>query len=162
MATKMNAAKTINNVMTWLVAIGAVFCVIFALTLLYWSTSRVPPFVLESYQSIPAKPGQITFVIGRVKRDIERGCGVVFSRSLVDANGVRYDLGDGPQIMNSAALRHLNAVSPDKLSFAVDIPKTAAPGTAHITTSLDYICNPIHQFFPISMSMNTDLEILPP
>lgn len=158
----MNATKTINTVVTWLVAVGAVFCLIFVLTIMYWSASRVPPLVLNSYTAIPAKPGEITFITGSVKRDISRGCGLVFSRSMVDAAGIHYELGDGAQILNSAALKHLDLISPNKISFSVEIPKTAAPGMSHVTTSLDYICNPIHQFFPISMYINTDLEVLKP
>lgn len=158
----MNADKTINKMMTWLVAVGALFCLVFAATLVYWGASRTAPFTLISYVAIPAKAGQTTIITGYVKRDVDRSCRVMFSRSMIDSAGVRYELSEGAQTMNASALRDMSLISPDRLKFTVNIPKNASVGKAHVFTSLDYECNPIHQFYPISISLDFSLMVLPP
>lgn len=157
----MNAPKTINKYLTWLIGIGSLLFLIFIGTIIMWTYNRTPPFEMISYSVPTVKAGETTVVKAKVKRDIERDCRVLFSRSLYDANGVRYELTDGAQLMNSVALAAYNKNSPDQLSFSVTVPPFAAPGTGHVMVALDYMCNPVHQFFPIPLVLQMDIEIKP-
>lgn len=158
----MNANKVINGSMTALVLTGALFCVLFALVIAYWAVDRDVPFTLESYAVEPVKAGTTTTVRAKVKRDLDRRCSVVFSRTFYDASGVRYELTEGVQFMNALALDAYNERSPDMLAFSVKVPPSATPGKGSVMTALNYECNPIHQFFPISTVLEMNLEVLPP
>lgn len=157
----MNASKVINGAMTVLVITGALLCVLFALTIGYWVLDRDVPFKMESYTVEPVRPGLTTVVRAKVVRDLDRRCSVVFSRTFYDSQGTRYELTEGVQLMNAVALEAYNERSPDMLAFSVIVPIAASPGEGVVMTALNYECNPIHQFFPISMVLEMKVKVLP-
>lgn len=157
----MNAQAIISRAMTILVCTGSALCVIFAAQVAWWAADRDAPFVLLDYKVAPAKAGQNTVVEAIVKRDMSRRCSLLFSRSFFDSKGIRYELTDGAQFMNSATLTAVNQRGPGILKFNVKIPLDAAPGVGSVMTTLDYQCNPLHQIYPISMVVSEDIEVLP-
>ena len=157
----MNPVKVINKVLTVLVSVGAAFCVIFGLVMILWAFDRTPPFELISYTVMPVKAGQTTIVRAKVNRSVERRCEVKYSRMFFDSKGTHYALTDSVQFMNAMAVEAYNEISPNELKFTVVIPHAASQGTGVIMTPLNYECNPIHQFFPIEMVLNMNVEVLP-
>lgn len=157
----LNAITTLNAFLTTLVVMGAGLCLVFAATLVWWAADRDAPFVMLEYRVAPAKAGTNTTVYAEVRRDLARNCSVNFSRAFYDSKGVRFDLTEGPQLMNRAALEAFDQRSPNILAFNVNIPLGARPGMGAIVTALDYQCNPVHQKWPISMVLNMDVEVLP-
>lgn len=125
-----------------------------------WALDRTPPFAMLSYYAPPTQRGTVLHLTGEVMRDVERGCGVIFSRHLIDAQGYRIDLTTS-QRMSAAALTDMDRVMPQKLFLAVHIPAYTSPGRARLATVLQYECNPLHRIWPIPVEMTIDFEVLP-
>lgn len=126
-----------------------------------WSVDYMPPFALLEYTATPARPGEMTSIDAKVRRDLDRRCSVAFSRAFFDSVGTRFDLTDGVQTMNAFALEAVNKMNPGKLLLKFQIPVGALPGTGVIMTTLDYTCNPLQQFRPIPLITSIKVEVLP-
>lgn len=159
---KRNPTHVIGTITTWILTVGALCCVLFAVIMTFWSFSRQVPFEMISYEIKPAKAGEYTTAVAVVERDIERQCSALFSRALYDSAGVRYELTNGAQLMNAKSLEEYNIYRPNSLSFSIHIPKEASAGSANVVTTIDYTCNPIHQFYPIPLVLTMHMDILPP
>lgn len=157
----MTTAKTLNRIFTVMIIIGIAMCLSVLGVLAWWASDRDAPFVLLDYHVDAVKAGGNTVVIADVRRDMSRSCSVSFSRTFFDSKGTRFELTEGSQMMNRAALELYNRRSPNILAFNVAVPKAAAPGWGTVMTPLDYECNPIHQWRPISMVLTQDVEVLP-
>ena len=128
----------------------------------YWAVDRSSPFKLISYTTTSAPPGGSALVVAKVRRDLARDCSVVFSRHMFDASGARFDIVSG-QFMSAYALRLMDALTPNELRLRVDVPASAAPGLAHVFSTLEYSCNPFHRAFaPIEVTMELDFIIEKP
>jgi hypothetical protein len=126
-----------------------------------WVLDREPPFKLISYSSIPVRAGGILSIDGYVQRDISRSCSVYASRHIMDSHGTRHDIG-GIMFMNADEVVRMDNASPGEVHQKFQMPLYIAPGRATFTTSLVYICNPLHELFkPIPTSMVTEFEVLP-
>jgi hypothetical protein len=155
-----NAIVAINRVLTMVVGLGAMLFLTFSAQIAVWASDRDAPFVVLDYHADPAKPGDTTTIKGMVRRDLKRSCSVLYSRMFIDSQGSQYELTPGVQLMNSRALTALNQRSPDLLSLSITILPKAAKGGGTAMSTLSYRCNPVHQFYPISMVVTFNVEVL--
>ena len=125
-----------------------------------WTFDRKPPFIMKSYVSEPTQRGSMAVVSVKVQRDLSRLCSVTYSRMFLDASGVMWDLTEGVRVMTAKALDELDRRNPDALTIKVLIPAGAALGKGSIMTVLEYVCNPVHQAYPIPLVMLTDVQVL--
>jgi hypothetical protein len=127
-----------------------------------WAADNTPPFEIHSYEVASSGPpgGEVRFH-GLVRRDLERGCSVSFTRHIVDARGFRHDFDSDPRNLSAQSLRKMAAEMKDDLRLAVNIPKAAAVGPAAYTTDLAYVCNPWQRAFPIHLVMTLNFDVLP-
>ena len=140
-------------------------CVVLALFVVQigiWAFDRAPPFRLINKNSIEAigHPGEMVNISAEVDRDTGRGCSVSFSRYVYSANGTRYDL-EGLQRITAVGLKKLEARSPNHLLLAVDLPTTFPIGKAALAVNLEYVCNPLHHIWPISVYIELPFEVMP-
>lgn len=119
-----------------------------------WAMDRHPPFAIIGPVIVRnAPPGGTVFFVADVRRDLYRDCSVRFSRHMIDGAGVRFDFATEPRVMTPDGLRAMDILMAGKLCLAVDVPRGANPGKAVHTTELIYICNPLHRWWPIEVSM---------
>lgn len=156
----MNMIDRIFKAASVLVLFGSLLCCIAAGQVIIWALDRDAPFVMLDYSADAAVPGSASVIRAVVRRDLSRHCGVMFSRHFFDSQGVRFELGDGAQMMNSMSLDELNRRNPDSLAFSVAVPLYAAKGRGSVVTVLNYQCNPVHQLYPVPMVLNMNLEVL--
>lgn len=140
---------------------GAACLISGTLFIVSWALDYVPPIIIGDYTATPARPGEVTRINASVKRDISRHCTSVFSRLFVDSTGARFELTEGTQIMNALAIEFYNKISPGKLIMRIKIPEAAAPGLGTVLTPVEYSCNPLHLFHPISALLSINVEVLP-
>lgn len=156
----MSPMQQINRVATIAVLIGAA-CILGALfQLMLWASDRHPPFTMTAYTAPPVKAGQSVIVKAKVIRELDRDCSVTYSRMLFDSSGSRFDITPGAQLMTAEALEDLNRRSPNSLVFSVVIPPQATPGVGALITVMNYVCNPIHKLYPVSVLMTVDVPIV--
>lgn len=131
--------------------IGAILMAMFSIVAGVWLCDRKPPFEMYGYVAPSVKQGEMLHVKANVRRDIYRECSVTFSRSLFDEQGRRY--WESPEYyVSPEGLRELNRQMKGDLELLLAIPDYAPPGKTTLVTNLKYICNPIHQLWPIETS----------
>lgn len=139
---------------------GAVLLLLILGQVFLWALDRSPPFSVVNYQVTPVQAGQMAVVNVSVKRDLSRMCSVTYSRMFLDSKGVTWDLTEGVRVMTAQALNELDRRNPSALTIKISIPAAAAIGPGTIMTVLEYICNPVHQAYPIPVVMLTNVEVL--
>lgn len=126
-----------------------------------WALDREPPFKLLNYTTHPARAGGVLAIDASVSRDLDRGCYVELSSSIVDAIGVRWDFG-ATQSVSPNGIRDIDALSPGKLLRKIQLPTGISPGPASVLSSMTYRCNPLHDLIrPISVQTRFEFEVLP-
>lgn len=153
--------QTVSRIATAVVLAGLLLFAVALGQVLMWGLDRRAPFELDSYTANPARPGDAAIIRASVRRDLSRRCSVTYSRMFFDASGARFDVTMGAQLMNAQALDDLNRRSPDALVLSVTVPPLAAPGMGQLVSVLDYVCNPMHQLYPVAVLMTMDVEVLP-
>ena len=156
----MNPMQHLNRAATTAVVVGCIFVLLAIGQIIAWSVDRRIPFRMISYVANPTLPGDTLIVRANVQRDLQRRCSVTYSRMFHDASGARFDITPGVQMMTADALDDLNRRTPDTLILSVTVPPKAAPGKGALISVLDYVCNPTHQLYPVSMLMTIDVEVL--
>lgn len=133
--------------------LGWLLCLPLFWILADWALDRAPPFAITGpVLARNAPPGGTAFFEADVRRDLDRECSVRFSRYLIDGAGVRHEFAVD-LLMTPDGLRAMNILMAGKLRIAVEVPRGANPGKAVHTTELFYICNPLHKWWPIEVSM---------
>lgn len=127
-----------------------------------WALDRQPPFALLGSPAVSrARPGETAVFVVRVRRDLDRDCSVRWQRHVIDSQAVRHDFA-GHFEMSPDELRQMaEAMGPDWLRVAIEVPAGAAPGRAQVVTNLLYVCNPLHERWPIAVTTVLPLEVLP-
>lgn len=125
-----------------------------------WTADRAAPFHVIEYDAPPTRRGNVVVIKIGVKRDLARRCSVTYSRMFIDAKGSTFDLTEGMRMMGATALDELNRRNPDGLTLKIKIPEAAEPGRAVVLTALEYVCNPLHQIYPIQVTMTNELIVL--
>lgn len=143
-----------------LLGVAGLVGLIVSVQLLVWSIERSPPTRFVEYYVAPVKPGKSTTVYETVERDKNRPCSATYTRLLFDSTGTRFDLTGGEQHTNAAARERIALLTPGRLNYAVKVPQEAAAGKATVITTMNYVCNPVHEIFPIESVINVTLEIL--
>lgn len=156
----MNPLQKVNHVSGILLTLGALLLFFVGGQVLLWGLDRRVPFEMVGYTVNPALAGDTVIVRAQVRRDLARRCSVTYSRVFFDSAGSRFDLTTGAQMMNADALDDLNRRTPDSLVISVTVPPKAAPGKGALVTALDYVCNPVHQMYPVPMLLTMDVEVL--
>jgi hypothetical protein len=126
-----------------------------------WAMDRTPPFEVLSYKATPAPRGELVTINIEVKRDLSRMCGVTYSRVFVDSDGVTWDLTEGVRLMTAQALNELDKRNPSMLTLKIKVPQKASIGQGTVMTVMEYICNPVHQLYPIPLVMLTSIQVIP-
>lgn len=130
-----------------------------ALLVLYYAADREPPFAVLSSSHAEAAAGDYVTIHANVRRDADRNCNAEFWRYLYDSSGKRFDL-DHSQA-SAEAIRQMERRAPGLLSVAVRIPTAASPGPATLQTVLQYQCNRVHHWWPIEVTTDLPLTVLP-
>lgn len=151
---------TLQNTATIFLATGSLCLFGVVGQIIAWSLDYQPPFALLEYSAKAARPGEMTVVDAKVRRELHRRCSVTFSRVFFDSVGARFELTDGVQMMNALALDAFNKISPERLLLKFPIPEGASPGPGSVMTTLDYVCNPVHQWHPIPVVFTMKVEVL--
>lgn len=128
-----------------------------AAQLAWWTLDRDPPFEVLKINAVEVNQNTVRFDLD-VRRDLDRGCSVEFSRHLVDAAGYRHDMSVG-QIMDAPALAEMDRRMGGKLLLSMDLPAGMAVGPAAMTTVLKYSCNPLQNLWPIQVRMTVPFEV---
>lgn len=126
-----------------------------------WVADRDPPFIILSYNTIPAKPGGILVIDANVQRDLSRECSVELSSSIFDSAGVRWDYGSTQSVVPEG-IRELDAKAPGKLLRKIQLPPGMTPGPGTMMSSMTYRCNMLQEIVaPIYLQTRFDFEVLP-
>ena len=156
----MNPIQHLNRAATIAVVIGTIFVLLAIGQIIAWGIDRRVPFRVISYVTNAALPGDTVIVRANVERNLHRKCAVTYSRMFHDAAGAQFDITPGAQMMTADAWNDWNRRTPDTLILSVTIPPKAAPGKGALISVLDYVCNPVHQLYPVPMLMTMDVEVL--
>lgn len=148
---KLASVSLVIGSMAFFLALGQV---------VIWGFDRAAPFHVIEYDAPPTHRGDTAVIKIGVKRDLARKCSVTYSRMFIDSKGSTFDLTDGVRMLGAAALDELNRHNPDGLTLRVKIPEAAESGRAVVLTSLEYVCNPLHQVYPIPITMTNDIIVL--
>lgn len=126
-----------------------------------WMLDTRKPFELLSYTVNQVKAGGLLRVDGKVRRDLDRECSLRGARYIMDSQGARYDFGSSI-VMTAEALRIMDKLSAGEIHQVHQLPAYIAPGPASMITTMQYVCNPLHELFrPIAVDMRIDFEVLP-
>lgn len=127
-----------------------------------WVLDRHPPFSFIGAPSVvSARAGQSAVYVVRVRRDLDRDCSVRWQRYIIDSQAVRHDFAGRFELAPEALRQMAAAMGPEWLRVAVEVPVGAASGRAQVVTTLLYVCNPIHEHWPIAVTTVLPLEVLP-
>lgn len=128
--------------------------------LIVWALDRTPPPAATAYTTVPAKVGEAVLIEAKLDRQLSRGCSRMYSQYVVDSNGTRIDI--QPLSTISMALMYvLEKETPGVARVAFTIPKGTAPGPAMLLADYQYVCNPVHQLFPIRTLAVFKFKVLP-
>ena len=125
--------------------------------LAWWALDRYPPFALLKINEISVHSNVVRFNLA-VRRDLDRGCSVEFSRHLIDSDGYRHDAAVG-QIMDAQTLAEMDKRMGGRLLLSMDLPAGMARGPAAMVTVLKYACNPLQELWPIPVRMTVPFEV---
>lgn len=129
------------------------------LAIVWYAMDREPPFAVVDSPQTFASPGGWLRVTADVRRDVKRNCEAEFTRYIFDSRATRYDLGHA--VASPQMISQMEKQSPGKLKVAVLVPAGAEPGPARLVTVLEYRCNKVHNFWPISVTTEIPFEIVP-
>jgi hypothetical protein len=114
-----------------------------------------PTQVISSRLLTPVvAPGESLKVRYTVERD--RSCAVKIDRLLFDGEGVRYTLDD---IESAAAL---GPIGRDEYTVSVQIPRGFARGRSAYRTVTTYVCNALHNVWPIIIRSEVQFDVAGP
>jgi hypothetical protein len=155
----MRLVRAANHVVLATEKLAQAILVCGLLVVLYYAADREPPFAVLSVKPAAAYPGEFVAIEANVRRQVERNCSAEFARYIFDSQGTRYDLGGGTA--SAELVGRMERQSPGVLRLSVQVPPTAAPGTAHLVTVLDYACNRTHRIAPIQVTTEMPFTVLP-
>jgi hypothetical protein len=127
---------------------------------IYYAADRAPPFAVLSVEPAEALPGQSITIYASVRRDVARNCSADMSRYIFDASGTRFDL--GTSFFTAEVIRAMEKHSPGRLTIAINVPASAKPGPANMTSVLLYRCNRVHNLYPIEVTASFPFRVLSP
>lgn len=156
----MNTSNQLSKFFSIFFSIGIVMLIGVIIQLSIWTYDRESPFRVIESRSIAAKPGDNTTINAIVRRDLSRKCKVVYSRVFYDSTGTMFNLTDMPQKTSAKGIADINTRMPNELRLGFQIPSGASIGPAAVVTYLDYECNPVHKFYPISVVMSVNIEVI--
>ena len=126
----------------------------------WWSLDREPPVqILKMIEVTDAAPGEVVHMRIAVRRDTSRQCTVESNRQIIDGDGYKWPL-DNVYLTPSQIVAD-DAASPGETRIAFVVPLGAQPGPATWQTVLHYVCNPIHQVWPIKVEILQPFFIRP-
>lgn len=128
--------------------------------------TREPPFEILPHAPIAVQAGQWAEVRLQVRRDMTRRCTVSYSRTLIDADGSRFDLPGGNETTSGVMRNHTR--TPGVLPLMVLMPPLKEPGRhgidpgpAVLKVTRAWACNPVQELWPIRADTVTQLYVLP-
>lgn len=155
----MTNFSKVYKLATVLVVCGSSMFLIVLGQIAMWTREREPPFELQSYTAEPTQRGEVAVIYAKVHRDLSRMCSTTYSRTFIDSSNVPWDLTEGVRLMTANALYELDRRSPNSLTIKVRIPAGASVGKGSVMTVLEYVCNPVHQLYPIPLVLITNVEV---
>lgn len=124
--------------------------------LLPWLTDRDPPFeVLSTSITSPAHRGEAITITRKVRREVDRACRIEFTRYFFDSAGTLTVIDTGAIGAEGRVLLHK-----DTLKVVVRVPEYFAPGVSKFVTDSRYVCNPIHELWPIRQTTIAEFEVI--
>jgi hypothetical protein len=145
---------------TVMLIVGAAVFFVMLIQFGMWAADRTAPFQLLSYDAPPTRAGEEVVIKARAHRDLSRKCSAIYSRMFIDSRGNMFDLTEGTRMVNADTITEMNRRSPDGLTIKVQIPANAEPGPAVVMTALEYVCNPLHQIYPIQVTLLENMIVL--
>ena len=122
------------------------------------ASDRREPFQILSVEPAAARPGDMVTIRAKVWRDRSRNCSAVMSRSVFDAQHVRWDY---PLTrFSDAMIDRMESAAPGELRVSVVVPSSASAGTAQLVSVLEYRCNRVHAIWPIEVTTTMPFTVL--
>ena len=108
----------------------------------YWVTDRDNPVAVLSRTLLTpiVNPGGALQIERQVYR--QRQCSTTVERVITDAGNIRY-------VLPNETLSIYGTLGDDHFVTSVPIPSEASVGPAVYTSTVRYVCNPIHLIWPI-------------
>lgn len=127
----------------------------------WWAVDRAPPLRVLSIAPAAAQRGHLVEITAQVERQLHRRCSVRITRYLHDAHGFRYELERGISL-NARDLEVLERrLNPGYARVTALLPVSMSPGPAKLVSSLSYVCNPLHEVWPIRVVMVIPVAVSP-
>ena len=126
-----------------------------------WASDREPPLrLISQVEPIPsAVAGSSVILRAMVKRQTQRGCDLTYTRFLLDVNGTRYDI-SGIQVMDDSVISLIEKEHPGELNISFIVPAGVPPGLARLITTSNYVCNPLHNWWPITVFFVLGIDVV--
>lgn len=140
----------IDDVLLRLSWVPSIVLLIALVLVLIQAADRKPPFQILSVEPASAKAGEVVTIRARVWRDKTRNCSVVMSRSVFDAESVRWDYPVAR--FTDELIDRMELATPSELRVSVMVPPSAVVGEAHLVSVLEYRCNRVHSIWPIEVT----------
>ena len=97
------------------------------------ASDRREPFQILSVEPAAARPGDMVTIRAKVWRDQSRNCSAVMSRSVLDAQAVRWDY---PLTrFSDAMIDRMESLAPGELRVSIVVPSSASAGRACCTAA---------------------------
>lgn len=123
------------------------------------ASDRKEPFQILSVEPAAARPGDMVTIRAKVWRDQSRNCSAVMSRSVLDAQSVRWDY---PMTrFSDAMIDRMESLAPGELRVSIVVPSSASAGVAQLVSVLEYRCNRVHAIWPIEVTTTMPFTVLP-
>lgn len=152
--------KRINRAATLAFVVGTLLSLLAAAQVLAWGLDRSPPVRLLAYSAAPVAAGGTASVYAVVQRAQGRKCTSTQSHHLVDSTGRRFDLTTAgfSETLQSGAV----GLTQGRTFTAFAVPEHASQGVSRVVEQSKYICNPIHQLYPIPVTLEFAVVITAP
>lgn len=152
------AFHRIDDVLLRLAWLPSVVLLAAAVLVLVQAADRKEPFQILSVEPASARPGDMVTIRASVWRDGARNCSAVMSRSVFDAQHVRWDYPIAR--FSDSMIDSMEAAAPGELRVSVVVPPTASPGLAQLVSVLEYRCNRVHAVWPIEVTTTMPFTVL--
>lgn len=129
-----------------------VLWILFGLAFVLANLDRSVPTRLVSATQSEEKDRYLT-VLMDIEVDRSRRCSRTMVRSLVDAKGAVYYLGEDVVSRDARSMMMSSPPGPQQLVVSARVPDAAAIGSAMLVLQSAYICNALQQWWPIRGTM---------
>lgn len=151
----MNTVRRISQWMQRTVWLAAALVIIQAALVVWWALDREPPFEYLDHQQVEVLDADTVRLEYQAVR--HRSCDLSASRYVTDSAGFRWYLVD--QTLRASDVKQLDFDPPGKVRLVLPIPAGARRGDMAYVAMLEYRCNPLHTYWPITVMVRVPFRI---